>query len=197
MESLQSYSAVFSVLQEFLNEHASIEIDVCEAVLNGGWEALEHNRVDLVVGSPGPVPLQKGYRAIPLANADLVPVIASHHELAGLANSRKALEVALPGLRRIITHDTSTTGVTRSAGLSSDGQKLYVQNTDLKAEAILAGLGIGHLPRHRIQQHLNDGRLIQLNLSEDSFHENFLAWKINNRGKGMQALTQRLLVELS
>ena len=140
VESHQSYPVVFGVLQEFLNQHASIEIDVCESVLNGGWEALEHGRVDLLVGSPGPVPLQKGYRAIPLASADLVPVIASHHELAGLANNHKALEAALPRLRRIISHDTSMTGVARSAGLVSEGQKFYVQNVDQKVEAILAAL---------------------------------------------------------
>lgn len=39
-------------------------------------KALEQDRVDLIVGSPRPVPLQKGYRAIPLPSADLVPVIA-------------------------------------------------------------------------------------------------------------------------
>ena len=66
IESLKSYPAFFAVLHEFLKEHSTIEIDVCEAVLNGGWEALAQDRVDLIVGSPGPVPLQKGYRAIPL-----------------------------------------------------------------------------------------------------------------------------------
>ena len=37
VESLQSYPAFFGVLHEFLREHSTIEIDVCESVLNGGW----------------------------------------------------------------------------------------------------------------------------------------------------------------
>lgn len=61
IESFQSYTQFFEVLREFLDEHPKIEIDVCESVLNGGWEALEQNRVDLIVGAPGPAPLQKGY----------------------------------------------------------------------------------------------------------------------------------------
>ncbi len=192
VESLQSYSTFFAVLREFLKEHSTIEIDVCESVLNGGWDALEQGRVDLIVGSPGPVPLQKGYRALPLARVDLVPVIASSHELADTATKPEAFGALLPKVRRVITHDTSMIDVTRSAGLSSDGQMFYVQNIDQKVEAILAGIGIGHLPRQRIQKQLNNGELISLVLAEDSAHDNYLAWKISNKGKGLQALTQRL-----
>ena len=192
VESLQSYSTFFNVLNEFFKEHATIEIDVCESVLNGGWEALERGRVDLIVGSPGPVPLQKGYRTIPMARADLVPVIASRHELASIATKAEAFQALLPKVRRVITHDTSIAGITRSAGLSGDGKNFYVQNIDQKVEAILAGIGIGHLPRHRIQAQLDSGALIPLVLSDGPVSESFLAWKISNKGKGLQALTQRL-----
>ena len=192
VESHQPYSVFFSELREFLKEHPTIELDICEAVLNGGWEALEQGRVDLIVGSPGPVPLQKGYRAIPLARAELVPVIASDHMLASLVSSPEAFEAALPEVRRVITHDTSIIDVARSAGLGSEGQALYVQNIDQKVVAILAGVGMGHLPLERIKRQLDSGELIKLELDQNSVHENFLAWKISNKGKGLQALTARL-----
>lgn len=200
VESLQPYTSFFTVLCEFLKDHPSIEIDVCESVLNGGWEALEQGRVDLIVGSPGPVPLQKGYRAIPMASVDLVPVIASSHELAkqvafkgaNIKTQSESVSELLPKIRRVITHDTSILDVARSAGLSSDGKNFYVQNIDQKVEAIKAGIGIGHLPRQRIQSELNNGELMPLALNNGSSHENFLAWKISNKGKGLQVLTQRL-----
>jgi len=192
VESLHSYADFFAVLQEFLEQHPSIEIDVCESVLNGGWEALELDQVDLIVGSPGPVPLQKGYRAIPLTPVDLVPVIAAKHKQASIATDPKLLQQQLPTMRRVITHDTSTTGVTRSAGLSSDGKKFYVQNIDQKVAAIVAGIGIGHLPRLRIQGLLSEGKLIPLNLDKPPLHENFIAWKMGNKGKGLKVLTQSL-----
>tara|TARA_B110000967_G_C18841689_1_gene539710 strand:+ start:509 stop:1429 length:921 start_codon:yes stop_codon:yes gene_type:complete len=202
LESHQSYATFFTVLNEFLKEHSTIEIDVTESVLNGGWDALEQGRVDLLVGSPGPVPLQKGYRAIPLVCADWVPVIASHHPLAKLVMNLKAsnntfeavFEETLAKVRRVITHDTSMFGIARSAGLSSDGQQFYVQTIDHKVEAILAGVGIGHLPKQRIQKYLDSGELIALKLAESSVHDNFLAWKISNKGKGLQELTKRLAV---
>ena len=192
VESHQSSAAFFAVLDEFLKEHPSIEIDICESVLNGGWEALEQDRVDLVVGSPGPVPLQKGYQAIALKSTDLVPVMAASHELAEMVAKPDAFEALLPRVRRVVTHDTSINDITRSAGLSSDGKFFYVQNIDQKTEAILAGIGIGHLPRQRIQSQLNNGELIPLKLLEDAVDDNFLAWKLSNKGKGLGALTQRL-----
>ncbi|MEW5057213.1 MAG: LysR substrate-binding domain-containing protein [Cycloclasticus sp.] len=193
VESLQSYPVFFDVLGTFMDKHPSIEIDISECILNGGWEALEHNRVDLLVGAPGPVPLQKGVRTIPFGSNDLVPVIATHHPLAGLANDYQALTNALPNLRRIITHDTSRTDILRSEGLSSEGQTLYVQNQDQKVAAILAGIGISHLPRNRIQRYLDNGKLAILNLGKVAQHEKFLAWKIGNKGRGLQALTQLLV----
>lgn len=192
VESLQSYPVFFAVINDFLNAHPTIEIDLCECVLNGGWDALEQGRVDLVVGSPGPVPLQKGYRAVPLGQSKLVPVIASHHVQAGLASDHKAITAVLPKLRRIVTHDTSHVDVTRSEGLSDDGRKFYVQNIDQKVEAILAGIGIGHLPRQRIQKYLDSGALVTLNLKTESINESFLAWKLSNKGKGMRVLSQLL-----
>ena len=193
IESHMPYSAFFGALNVFLKQHPGIEIDVCECVLNGGWEALEQGRVDLIVGSPGPVPLQKGYRAVPISPADLVLVIASSHELAGIANKPEDAEAQLAKLRKVVTHDTSVTGITRSEGLSSDGKKLYVQNINQKVEAIRAGIGIGHLPRQRVQSLLDNGELVALGLAEASVPEGFIAWKISSKGKGLQALSSELV----
>lgn len=191
VESLQPFDTFFDALSVFLDKYPTIEIDVSECVLNGGWEALEQGRVDLIVGSPGPVPLQKGYRAVPIEAPDLVPVMASNHKLSKKAQSERLPEI-LPELRRIITHDTSSVSITRSEGLSSDGRHFYVQNIDQKKEAILAGIGIGHLPYHRIRQELENGKLVVLDLEATSV-DNFIAWKITHKGKGLQALTKELI----
>jgi DNA-binding transcriptional LysR family regulator len=195
VEFLQSFDEFFEILHNFLEQYPTIEIDICECVLNGGWDALEQNRVDLIVGSPGPVPLQKGYRAISIGTPDLVPVIASKHKFARDAKSKR-LEGIMPELRRIITHDTSSVAIARSEGLSSDGRHFYVQNIDQKTEAIRAGIGIGHLPRHRIQQELQSGELIALDIDNVAKVENFIAWKVSHKGKGLIALTQMLIAGL-
>lgn len=196
VESHQPYPLFFAELNAFLEEHPGIEIDVRESVLNGGWEALEQDRVDLVVGSPGPVPQQKGFRVLPVARADLVLVASSVSALAGLTHNPEALRAAAQQARRVITHDTSMTDIARSAGLGNARQKFYVQTIDQKLAAILAGVGIGHLPRHRIEPHLGSGALVALDLNESTEHENYLAWKISNKGEGLKALTKRLSAAL-
>ena len=190
-ESTLDLSIFFKVLDGFLTEHEAMEIDVCESVLSGGWEALEHDRVDLLVGAPGPVPLQKGFRAVSINPSEMVPVIASHHPLARLANDPEALKEAIPMTRTVVTHDTAMVDVTRNAGFSMTKKIVYVQTMDQKIEAQLAGLGLGHIPKFRIQRYLDEGRLVVLNLGT-SVNENFIAWKISNKGKALQALAQRL-----
>lgn len=197
MESTLNFPLLFKVLSDFLVKHENVEIDLLESVLNGGWEALDQDRVELIVGVPGPVPLQKGFRAIPMRETDLVPVIAASHKYAALAHDAKAISDIQHQLRRVITHDTSTLEIPRSAGLSKldlgrAGSGFYVQNMDQKVEAILAGIGIGHLPRQRIQKYLDSAELKELKLDSVDNHEYYMAWKISNKGKGLQALTQLL-----
>ena len=192
LESTSDYSRFFKVLNDFLTEHETLEIDICESVLNGGWEALEHDRVDLVVGAPGPVPLQKGFRAVSMPCSPLIPVIAAHHPMARWARDPERINELLPDIRRVVTHDTAQTSIARNAGFSLGRRLFYVQTMDQKIEAQLAGLGVGHLPQHRIQAYLDSGQLVQLAITQPE-HENFIAWKISHKGKALSALVEKLL----
>ena len=199
LESLYSFPDFFNVINDFLQAFPTVEIDISECVLNGGWEALEQGRVDLLVGSPGPVPSQKGYRSVAIGRVELVPVIAAKHALASHALAKKQdkkqnIDTVMGQLRRIVIHDTSFNGIARSEGLSSDGQMLYVQNMDQKIHAILAGIGIGNLPKNRVQGYLDKGVLLPLDIKQQDNAESFLAWKISNKGKGLRALTEKLMV---
>ena len=192
IESLLSYSTLFQELNAFLQLYPSIDLDVCECVLNGGWEALDQGRVDLIVGSPGPVPMQKGIRTRRIRSTDLIMTISSKHAAVERLVSSEAEESMLDTIRRVISHDTSITDIARSAGLSHDGKQFFVQNMDQKVAAILAGIGIGHLPKHRIQSYLDQGELIELKWNRAAQNENFIAWKSANKGKGLQILSQQL-----
>jgi len=200
LESLHSFPDFFNVINNFLQAFPTVEIDISECVLNGGWEALEQGRVDLLVGSPGPVPSQKGYRSVAMGRVELVPVIAAKHALASHALAKKQdkkqnIDTVMGQLRRIVIHDTSYSGIARSEGLSRNGQMFYVQNMDQKIHAILAGIGIGNLPKHRVQGYLNKGVLLPLDIEQQNNAESFLAWKVSNKGKGLRALTEMLMVE--
>lgn len=188
VESTLDQRVLFEVLAAFQREHPDVEIDVSETLLNGSWEALEHKRVDLLVGAVGPVPSHKGFRTLSLGAADLVPVIGRKHPEA----HRVAAGAEDDSVHIVVTHDTVTTEVARNAGLALEGRPAFsVQTTDQKLLAIEAGLGVGHLPRHRIEGRLATGELLPL--STGPVHpEQFIAWELTNRGKGLHRLVQTL-----
>lgn len=196
VESVVDQDLLFEQLSGFLEQHPSIEVDISECVLNGGWDALEHERVDLVVGAPGPVPKQKGFRTVELAQTDMIPVIGQSHPLSKLADDPDQLIKALPQIRRVISHDTtavhSATNIARTVGLAEGQMRLYVQTSAQKISAIVAGLGIGHLPRKHIQPLLRDKTLLPLELGNQTPGINYLAWRLSHKGKGLKELIRRL-----
>ena len=188
VEATLKQGVLFGVLQEFQRRHPDIEIEICETLLNGSWEALAGQRVELLVGAIGPIPAHRGFRTVPIGTADMVPVISSHHpQVTTVLRGQDLSEV-----QRVASHDTVTSEVARSAGLSLAGQQtLYVQTMEQKTLAIKAGLGVGHLPRHRIAQELADGTLLQLAVEPDT-PEQYLSWELSNKGQGLRQLVQSL-----
>ena len=194
LESTTQREPFFQALGTLLTEQPNLEIDIQECVLSGGWEALEMDSIDLLMGAPSPVPLQKGFRALPIPPADMLLVAAANHPLSRVANDPQAIAEQLPHYRRIVTHDTAKHNVLRNEGLTTGKQVLYVQSMEQKIQAQLAGLGVGHLPRKQIQVHLDSGVLIELTTKEPTTEnlERYIAWKISNKGKALKRLSQLL-----
>jgi DNA-binding transcriptional LysR family regulator len=194
LESTTEREPFFQALGKLLDEQPNLEIDVQECVLNGGWEALETDNIDLLMGATSPIPLQKGFRTLPITPADMLLVVAAGHPLAPMANDIQAVARQLPYQRRIVTHDTAKHSVLRNAGLTTGAQVLYVQTMEQKIQAQLAGLGVGHLPRNLIQGYLDSGALVKLSTERPTSESlnRFIAWKISNKGKALKRLTQLL-----
>lgn len=185
-----NYSQFFKALKTFVDQYPSVEIDISEHILNGGWEMLDQGSVDLIVNVPGPVPKNRGYRSIHLGSNDLALVAAKNHPILKWLKDSKKLESALSTCRRVIAHDTTRVSISTSAGLVSDSDAIYVQNMDQKVEAQIAGLGIGHLPRARIQPQLGSGELVELMTDRALKNESiYMVWKLANKGKALAAMT--------
>ncbi len=104
-DAIVDLSAVYKKLSRFLAEHQSIEIDVKEEVMNGTWEALIKNRVDLVIGAPAPIPSQKGIGAVKMQGLASILVVSNSHQLAQINSSLTAQE--LSHYRHVVVHDSA------------------------------------------------------------------------------------------
>ncbi|MFT5520058.1 MAG: DNA-binding transcriptional LysR family regulator [Enterobacterales bacterium] len=186
-DSIMDIKPVFTGIQGFLAEHQNVEIDVQEEVMNGTWEALIEDRVDLVIGAPSPVPNQKGIRAIKILELETVLVVSKSHELS---KAKQTIEPSdLTKYRSVVVHDSAQYEIPRSVNIIEGSKHFFVSSIALKIEAILAGIGFGHLPTCMVKHHIEAGDLVLIELAEKpSPHELYMAWKITNKGKGLNRL---------
>ncbi|TWX57631.1 LysR substrate-binding domain-containing protein [Colwellia hornerae] len=186
-DSIIDIKTIFKGIEAFLIAHQNIEIDVREEVMNGTWEALIEDKVDLVIGAPSPVPNQKGIRAIKIAVSENVLVVNKAHQLALIEGPLKSAH--LSKYRNVVVHDSAQHEIPWSVNIIQGSQHFFVSSIAIKIEAIIAGIGIGYLPKNLIQHHLQSGQLVVIKLAEERPPQDlFMAWKITNKGKGLNKL---------
>lgn len=194
-DSIIDIKPIFSGIEAFLAEHKNIEIDVQEEVMNGTWEALIEDRVDLVIGAPSPIPNQKGIRAIKMGQLNSVLVVSKSHQLSQILSEHQQ-PIALGNLsqyRSVVVHDSSQHEIPRSMNVIEGSQHFFVNTIAHKITAILAGIGIGHLPKAMVQGYIDEGQLVVIEVTEQPNPQDlFMAWKISNKGKGLKALVNIL-----
>jgi len=191
IDSILTCEPIFKCLASFLQQHPNIEIDVCEHVMNGNWEALLNDKVDLVVGAPAPVPQQKGIRATKISQLNHVLVAAPSHPLAQKNTPLTATE--LKSFRSVVVHDSSKYEVPWTVNIIEGTRSFYVSTVAQKHEAIKAGIGIGFLTRERVHQDIENGDLVELTPEQaPESKEIYIASKIINKGLGLKRLREML-----
>ena len=191
-DSIMDIKQVFNDIQCFLIDNENIQIDVKEEVMNGTWEALIEDRVDLVIGAPAPVPSQKGIHAIKMKELDSVLVVSKSHRLSKVKSPIQTSE--LSKYRSVVVHDSAKNEIPWSINIIEGSQHFYVSTIAHKLEAIMSGIGIGYLPTHIVQKYITSGELTEIVLKDKKPPQDlFMAWKITNKGKGLRALKAILL----
>lgn len=188
IDSILETQKVFEVIAAFIAQHPSIEIDIREEVMNGTWEALIEHEVDFVIGAPAPVPNQQGIRAVKMAAIDNVLVVNPNHPLAQM--NQPVSKQTMRQYRTVVVHDSAKSEIPRSANFIEDSQHCFVSSVSQKVNALVAGIGIGFLPRDRVAPLINEGKLVELVYTE-TLHpiDLCMAWKVVNKGKGLKQLT--------
>ena len=191
-DSIIAVAPIMQCLQQFLHEHPNVEVDICEQVMNGTWEALIEDKVDLLIGVPSPVPNQAGIRALKICELDSLLVAAKHHELSHFTLPITHSDIA--DYRTVIVHDSSKSSVPWSANLIDQSRHFYVASVEQKIQAIVAGIGVGFLPKARVVDYIDSGQLVALKTqNQQQSIDLFLAWKTVNKGKGLLRLRALLL----
>lgn len=182
---------LFPLIEAFDRDNGGTRLRLTSEVLGGGWDALVTGRADLAVGVPGDPPPGGGWAVRALDTLEFVFAVAAAHPLAAAAEPLTAQAVAPH--RVIVLADTSRQLLARTAGLVSGSETLTVATAPDKLAGILAGLGVGHLPRAQAEPLAAAGRLVVKRLAEPMPPvRRHLAWRSQAAGRALAWFVARL-----
>lgn len=183
---------ILAVVSRFYGEQAcDTRIRLQAEVLGGCWDALISDRADFVIGAPGDGPPGGGYSTRPLGYVDFVYAAAPHHPLATVSDPLSSDDILQH--RSVSVADTSRNLPARTSGILSGQDVLTVPTIQAKLRAQLLGLGVGYLPQHLAQPHVEAGRLVVKQTQEGKNRALlYLAWRTANKGRALAWLRQQI-----
>ncbi|MEO8346809.1 MAG: LysR family transcriptional regulator [Betaproteobacteria bacterium] len=189
VDTLVPFARVYPLVAAFYAEcqarnAAHTRLRFSREVLGGAWDALAHDRADLVLGAPGDPPPGGGYRLRLMADVTMIFAVAPQHPLATAAEPLAESDIAR--FRAVVAADSSLQLAPRTVGLVTGQDTLTVPDMDAKLAAQVAGLGCGFLPAFVAAADVAAGRLVvkavELPRSPGSLHA---AWREARPGRAL------------
>jgi len=191
VDTIVAMDTLLPAIATLCAEHPSIEITLTTEVLGGTWEALQENRVDLIVGGIGDVPTRKGITCEHWQEVRHVFVAAPNHPLCNAPQPLTAASIREH--RAVIIRDTARNSAPMSKGMLNQPQRIYVSTMADKIQAQRYGLGVGYVPAGLIKDNLAAGELVELIVAKPKESDLFmLAWKTSNHGQALHRLVRSL-----
>ena len=191
VDTIIEVDRLYGIIAEFYGENSGTRLRIAHEVLGGTWDALESGRADLAIGASGDVPAGRSFAIQPLGRMEMVFVAAPFHPLAQA--KQPIASTAIQAQRAVSVADTSRLLAPRTVGLLSGQDVLTVPTMEAKVAALVAGLGVGHVPRAMAERERAAGRLVILH-AEGSRPEGdtYVAWRPGQEGRALQWFTRRL-----
>lgn len=191
VDSILIFRPIYALIAQFQKEHPWINIKLSEEVLGGTWDSLVSNNSDLIIGASGE-PYSRDFNIKAIGTVDFVFAVAKNHPLVN-----EALPISEQVIKRyssIVVADSSRHLPTRSVGLLDGQSRITVPTIQEKIDAHLQGIGVGFLPTHRIQDELDSGELVALQLAsyESRNNELNMAWPKSNKGKALAWFIEKI-----
>jgi DNA-binding transcriptional LysR family regulator len=191
IDTLLSIEKLYGIVDEFYRQRSGTRLRLSEEVLAGTWDALASGRADLVIGASGDSPPGRSFSSRVLGRVQMTFVAAPFHPicrepeplLAELVQAQRAISIA----------DTSRQLPPRTVGLLSGQDVLTVPTLEAKTAALIAGLGVGSVPRWVAEREAQAGTLRILAVEGTRPEADvYVAWRAGEDGKALKWFTRRL-----
>jgi len=195
IDTVYEPSRLYPLIHEFNEAHPYIKVHLIHGSLTGTWEMLINGEADLILSADNLDPRIDGYETERFGEMSMVFAVAKTHPLASKACDWTHDEIeAYP---TIVVRDSSKLMAPRTIGWTRQNRLITVPTMRDKIQAQLAGLGVGYLPRHRIQKHLESGDLVQVKLQETNPPTSGVkAWRTGVSGNALNWFRERITEEV-
>lgn len=186
VDTILPVEPLYPLIQELQAEHPWLNVQLLEEALSGSWEALQQQRADLVIGISDDVIGMKWDKAY-LGQASAGLYCGKDHPAAKLQSPIDA--ASLDGLTHIVINDSARQIATRNVGLLGLKQVLTVPSMQHKISALIANMGISHLPYYMAEPYIASGQLKALALTQQQgATQFFMVWPKKAAGKANACL---------
>ncbi|GAB3250822.1 LysR family transcriptional regulator [Chitinimonas naiadis] len=183
-DEILEFETFLPVIRDFDALQSGVTLRLTHEVLGGTWEALRDGRADLVIGATNEPPAIPNLRWAELGVMDWVFAISPRHPLAKAEGPLSRAEVTQH--RSVVVADSSRKNEGRAYGVLGGQAVLAVPTMRAKILAQRDGLGVGWLPRQRVQALLEQGALIEKPMA-DPREPNilYLGWNGEHEGRAL------------
>ncbi|AJQ97434.1 LysR family transcriptional regulator [Gynuella sunshinyii] len=184
---------LFPVIKEFQDVAPFVRVKLKEESLSGSWESIQNNHANLLIAPRIGLPLDTDHlETKEIGDMEFTLAVAQNHPLT--TYPQPVAHQELSKFPVVVIPDSTTKTQTMSAGLSHQERHFYVPGMTEKIKAQVAGLGIGYLPKFRIQNELENGSLVEIQTADNRTSQGklLLAWRKDNNGKALEWFIKRL-----
>ena len=189
MDNVVNQGMIYDLIRDLQQVRPEACLTINTEVYNGSWDALFHNRCQLVIGAPQAIPDNISssdrfqWRTMGALSWDFV--MAPDHPLA-----REEGTLSREQLREhtsICIQDTSRVFRQGYNLLLEDQNLLMVPSFRVAIECLLKGLGVTILPSHFAQPYIEQELLVRREVVDIPMNDSCcLAWNSENMGKGLK-----------
>lgn len=191
VDTLIGPEKLYRIAAEFYAEGSGTRLRISHEVLGGVWDALAAGRADLGIGASGDAPAGRTFSTRVLGRAEMRFVAAPFHAICGEPQPLSA--AAVREHRAVSIADTSRLLPPRTVGLLSGQDVLTVPSLEAKASALVAGLGVGFVPRWIAEREAAAGRLRILAVEGTRAATDLqVAWRPGLEGRALKWFARRL-----
>jgi len=191
VDTIYEPARLYPLVHEFNEANPYIKVHLIHGSLSGTWEMLISGEADLILSADNLDPKLDGYQTERFGQVNMVFAVAKDHPLA--QNACDWTHEDIEAYPTIVVKDSTKLMTPRTIGWTRQNKLITVPSMRDKIEAQLGGLGVGYLPQHRIQNHLDSGELVQVKLQESNPPSSGVkAWRTGVSGNALNWFRERI-----